>query len=113
LTPDGYVSKTWTPSAGLTEEVGTYTYYLKLLSGGIVVGEEPLTLVVAEGSISMSVTWQDQNNDRVVDQNELVTFTAYINWAFVETPSQLGAAARQSQTATASPPQAPGTWCSR
>jgi len=33
----------------------------------------------------MSVTWQDQNNDRVVDVNELITFTAYINWAFVET----------------------------
>jgi len=85
LTPDGSVLKTWTPSADLCDEVGTYTYYLKMFSGGVLVSEKTLTLVVAEESIAMSVTWQDANNDRVVALNELVTFTCYINWAFVET----------------------------
>jgi len=84
LTPDGSVTKTYTPSASLTEEVGTYTYYIKLFSSGLQVDSDPITLVVADSQLTMSVTWQDQNNDRVVEPNELVTFTAYINWAFVE-----------------------------
>jgi hypothetical protein len=84
LTPDGSVTKTYTPSADLTEEVGTYTYYVKLFSSGLQVDTDPITLVVADSQLTMSITWQDQNNDRVVEPNELVTFTGYINWAFVE-----------------------------
>ena len=84
LTPDGSVTKTYTPTADLTEETGTSTYYLKLFSSGLQVDSKAITLVVAESQVTMSVTWQDQNNDRVVEPNELVTFTAYINWAFVE-----------------------------
>ena len=84
LTPDGSVTKTYTPSDSLTEEVGTYTYYVKLFSSGLQVDSDPITLVVADSQLTMSITWQDQNNDRVVEPNELVTFTGYINWAFVE-----------------------------
>lgn len=84
LTPDGSVTKTYTPSTELTEEVGTYTYYIKLFSSGLQVDSDPITLVVADSQLTMSVTWQDQNNDRTVESNELVTFTCYINWAFVE-----------------------------
>ena len=84
LTPDGSVTKTYTPSTDLTKEVGTYTYYIKLFSSGLQVDSAPITLVVADSQLTMSITWQDQNNDRVVEPNELVTFTGYINWAFVE-----------------------------
>jgi len=85
LTPDGSVTKTYTPSTALTEDVGTYTYYIKLFSSSLQVDSDPITLVVADSQLTMSITWQDQNNDRTVEPNELVTFTGYINWAFVET----------------------------
>jgi len=81
----GTATVQYTPASDLTEETGTKTYSLKMLSGGIVVDSASFTIVVAAGQVTMSVTWQDQNNDRVVDLNELVTFTAYVNWAFVET----------------------------
>lgn len=84
LTPDGSVTKTYTPTTTLTEEVGTYTYYIKIFSSGLQVDSDPITLVVADSQLTMSITWQDQNNDRTVEPNELVTFTGYINWAFVE-----------------------------
>ena len=85
LTPDGSVTKTYTPTTALTEEVGTTTYYIKLFSSSLQVDSDPITLVVAASQLTMSVTWQDQNNDRTVEPNELVTFTGYVNWAFVET----------------------------
>ena len=75
----------YTPTVELTKVTGTKTYSLKMLSGGIVVDTASLAIVVAAGQVTMSITWQDQNNDRIVDVNELVTFTAYVNWAFVET----------------------------
>jgi len=85
LTPKGTETAQYTPTTALTEEVGTETYSLKMLSGGIVVDSATITIIVAEDQITMSVTWQDQNNDRIVDVNELITFTCYINWAFIET----------------------------
>ena len=85
LTPSGTQTTQYTPTTDLTEETGTTTYSIKMLSGGIVVDTEDLVILVADSQTTMSITWQDQNNDRTVDQNELVTFTAYINWAFVET----------------------------
>jgi len=85
LTPKGSEVQSYTASTSLTEEVGSFIYYLKLLSGGIVVDSQKVTVVVSEEQKTLSVTWQDQNNDRVVDINELVTFTAYVNWAFIET----------------------------
>ena len=85
LTPTGSNTRTYTPATELTEEVGTTTYTLKMFSGGLLVDSDPITLVVASSQLTMSITWQDQNNDRTVEPNELVTFTGYINWAFVET----------------------------
>ena len=85
LTPSGTRNVQYTPTVELTDEVGTKTYSLKILSGGIVTDTATITIVVAKSQVTMSITWQDQNNDRIVDVNELVTFTAYVNWAFVET----------------------------
>ena len=84
-TKTGTTTGQLTPTSELTEEVGTETYSLKMMSGGLVVDTASIVIIVAESQVTMSVTWQDQNNDRIVDANELVTFTTYINWAFVET----------------------------
>lgn len=81
----GSTTGSLTPVSELTEEVGTKTYSLKLMSGGLVVDTASIVIIVAASQVTMSVTWQDQNNDRDVDVNELITFTSYINWAFVET----------------------------
>jgi len=83
LTPSGTQTNQYTPTTDLT--TGTTTYSVKMLSAGIVVDTADLVILVADSQTTMSITWQDQNNDRIVDQNELVTFTSYINWAFVET----------------------------
>jgi len=85
LTPSGTQTIQYTPTSELTTETGSETYNIKMLSGGIVVDTENLIILVADSQTTMSITWQDQNNDRIIDKNELVTFTAYINWAFVET----------------------------
>ena len=80
----GTTTEQLTPTSDLTKEVGTKTYSLKLMSGGLVVDTASIVIIVAAGQVTMSITWQDQNNDRIVDMNELITFTAYVNWAFVE-----------------------------
>ena len=84
MTSKGTKTVQYTPTVDLTEKVSTTTYSLKMLSGGITVDTASFTIIVAASQITMSITWQDQNNDRIVDVNELVTFTAYVNWAFVE-----------------------------
>jgi len=85
LTEDGSYSGSWTPSTKLTEEVGSTTYYLKIFgSDGLEIDSEPVVILVAEPQLSLSVVWQDQNNDRVVEKNEAVVFTVYTSWSFVE-----------------------------
>jgi len=86
LTPDGTYQGSWSPSTELTEEVGSKTYYLKINgTDGLTIDSESFVVLVAEDQITLSSVWQDTNNDRVVDQNEQVTFTIYVNWAFIET----------------------------
>jgi len=84
--PDGAYSPSYTPSVDLTEEVGTSTYYLKVIgTDGLTIDSEPFVILVADDSVTLSITWEDQNNDRVVEVNEGVVFTAYVNWDFIET----------------------------
>jgi len=86
LTPDGTYQASYSPAAELSEKVGTKTYYLKLLgTDGLTIDSEPFVVLVADDQITLSSVWQDQNNDRVVNPNEQVTFIIYVNWAFVET----------------------------
>lgn len=86
LTPDGSYSPSYTPSADLTEETGSNTYYLKILgTDDLTIDSESLVILVAEDSLKISVVWQDQNNDRVVEQSEACVFTVYETWAFIET----------------------------
>jgi len=86
LTPDGTYSGSWSPTTELTEAVGSFTYYLKISgTDGLTLDSESFVVLVAEDQVTLSTVWQDTNNDRVVDQNEQVTFTIYVNWAFIET----------------------------
>ncbi len=86
IAADGIYSPTYEPTVELTEEVGTATCYLKLVSAdGLTLDSETFVILVARDSITLSITWEDQNNDRVVDVNEGVVFTAYMNWDFIET----------------------------
>jgi len=86
VTADGSYSPSYTPTVDLTEEEGTSTYYLKVVgTDGLTIDSEPFVILVAGDSITLSITWEDQNNDRIVEVNEGVVFTTYINWDFIET----------------------------
>jgi len=86
ITADGTYQGSYNVTTELTEEVGSFTYYLKINgTDGLTIDSESFVILVAEDQITLSSVWQDTNNDRVVDQNEQVTFTIYVNWAFIET----------------------------
>lgn len=83
---DGSYSPSYSPTSDLTDAVGTATYYLKVIgTDGLTLDSEAFVILVADDQVTLSVVWQDQNNDRIVDVNEAVVFTVYTNWAFVET----------------------------
>lgn len=86
LTPDGSYTASYSPTADLTEEEGSKTYYLKLLgSDDLTIDSEQLTILVADEDVGISVVWQDSNNDRTVEKNEGIVWTVYTTWGFVET----------------------------
>jgi len=81
---NGSISKTYTVS-GITNRIGSQTYYVKAVetSTGLTVAQAQISFVVQSQSVMMSIAWADANNDRQIDPQETVTFTVYINWAFV------------------------------
>jgi len=83
---DGEYDQTFTAIDDLAKEVGTHTYTLKVLDGtsGIAYDEKTFVVNVAEEQITLAVTWQDTNNDRIVDKGESVTFTTYVDWVFIQ-----------------------------
>lgn len=83
---DGEYDHTYTAIDDLAETVGTHTYTLKVLdtTSGIAYDEKTFVVNVAEEQISLAVTWQDTNNDRIVDESESVTFTTYVDWVFIQ-----------------------------
>ena len=83
---DGEYDHTYTAIDDLAETVGTHTYTLKVLdtTSGIAYDEKTFVVNVAEEQISLAVTWQDTNNDRIVDVSESVTFTTYVDWVFIQ-----------------------------
>ena len=83
---DGEYDHTYTTIDDLAETVGTHTYTLKVLdtTSGIAYDEKTFVVNVAEEQISLAVTWQDTNNDRIVDKSESVTFTTYVDWVFIQ-----------------------------
>jgi len=70
---------------GLTSKVGSYSYVVKTLEAntGLTVATASIKVVVQDKSISLSVAWDDATGDRKVDPSEQVTFTCFVNWAFV------------------------------
>ena len=83
---DGEYDHTYSAIEDLAETVGTHTYTLKVLdtTSGIAYDEKTFVVNVAEEQISLAVTWQDTNNDRIVDVSESVTFTTYVDWVFIQ-----------------------------
>jgi len=83
---DGEYDQTYNAIDNLAEAVGTHTYKLKVLdsTSGIAYDEKTFVVNVAEEQISLAVTWQDTNNDRIVDVSESVTFTTYVDWVFIQ-----------------------------
>ena len=83
---DGEYDHTFSTIDDLATEVGTHTYTLKVLdnTSGIAYDEKTFVVNVAEEQITLAVTWQDTNNDRIVDKGESVTFTTYVDWVFIQ-----------------------------
>jgi hypothetical protein len=83
---DGEYDHTYNTIDDLAKEVGTHTYTLKVLdsTSGIAYDEQNFVVNVAEEQITLAVTWQDTNNDRIVDKGESVTFTTYVDWVFIQ-----------------------------
>ena len=83
---DGEYDHTFSAVDDLATDVGTHTYTLKVLdsTSGIAYDEKTFVVNVAEEQITLAVTWQDTNNDRIVDKGESVTFTTYVDWVFIQ-----------------------------
>jgi len=82
---DGSYSGSFTPSVALTEEVGSSTYYLKILgTDDLTIDSEAVVILVADDDLGISVVWQDQNNDRTAEKNEGIVWTIYTTWSFIE-----------------------------
>lgn len=77
---------TYADLAELTEELGTETYILKVIdtTSGLLLGSDTFNILVAEESLRLSVSWDDSNDDRVIDVAESIIFTAYTTWTFIE-----------------------------
>lgn len=91
ITEDGSYTGSWSPTSELTEDTGSKTYYLKIFgTDGIEIDSEAVIILVAQADITISVIWQDQNNDRLAAINEGIVWTIYTNWNFVETTESHG-----------------------
>ena len=68
-----------------TSKKGSYKYTAKLIdvSSGYKLAESEFSINVETESIMLLVSWIDASQDRVVDENEQVTFSIFVQWAFV------------------------------
>jgi len=83
-TANGTYTTTYTIS-DLTEEIGSATYYVKVVESGtgLAIAQDSFSITVQSKSIALSVAWDDANKDRTIDVAESVTFNIYLTWAFV------------------------------
>jgi len=81
---NGSLDKSYTVNE-LTEKVGTSTYNIKFVetTTGLTIASAQCSILVQDKSVSLAVAWADSNSDRVIDAQESVSFTIYINWAFI------------------------------
>lgn len=81
---DGEYENTFTIS-GLTDEIGTYTYTMKVQdnSDNTTLATKDFTVLVAEEDIELAVSVEDSSGDGTIDKDESVVFTYYVNWVSV------------------------------
>ena len=61
VTADGSYSPAYTPTVELSEEVGSETYYLKIMgSSGLTLDSQAFVILIADESVTLSVTWEDR-----------------------------------------------------
>lgn len=72
-------------SNAITAKRGTATYVVKAVeqASGICVAQDSFSITVQDASITINIAWTDASMDRQVDVSETVTYTIYVNWAFV------------------------------
>jgi len=82
---EGEYETTYTVS-GLAENIGTFTYTLKILdnSDNTTIASKSFTILVAEEEINLAVSMADADDDDIIEKDESVVFTYYVNWASVE-----------------------------
>ena len=68
---------------GDTQNEGTTTYVVKATEGDIILAEDNIEIQVEVPAYRLTVAWSDESDDRKVDPNELVTFTLFIDWTFL------------------------------
>jgi hypothetical protein len=76
---------TYTGISELTDRVGSRDYTLKVIDtgSGLMVASTGLSVLTAGESISLSVSWDDANDDRKIETAESVVCTQFITWTFV------------------------------
>jgi len=76
--------------SGLTDEIGTFDYYVKAKEGEIILAQAKFTINVAKESYQLIVAWIDASGDRKIDPQESVTFNIYLQWNFVNESRSIG-----------------------
>lgn len=81
---DGEYTNTFTIS-DLTEEIGTHTYTMKILDNtdNTTIATKDFTVLVAEADLELAVSVEDAGGDGIIDKDESVIFTYYVNWVSV------------------------------
>lgn len=68
---------------GYTEKEGSSTYIVRATEGDLILAEDNVAIQVEVATYRLTVAWSDESDDRKVDPNELVTFTIFIDWTFL------------------------------
>ena len=68
---------------GYTDKEGSTTYIVRATESDLVLAEDNIAIQVEVAAYRLTVAWSDESDDRKVDPNELVTFTIFIDWTFL------------------------------
>jgi len=82
---NGSYEQTHSLSSDFTKEKGSKTYTAKLIdvATSYKLAETTFVINVETESIMLLVSWLDASQDREIDVNEQVTFSVFVQWAFV------------------------------
>ncbi len=81
---EGEYTNTFTIS-GLTNTIGTHTYTMKVQDNtdNTTITTKDFTVLVAEADTELAVSVEDSGGDGIIDKDESVIFTYYVNWVSV------------------------------